>query len=116
MLHYIGTYYAYDMISGGTGTGATVRGIMPQTAGGIGSFPTYTGATPFSPAVITWSVAWGTIKPMGGFLSKNRDYFYVVNMHPISTSDQGPNVLLGVNVENLSGSSTPSGICENSEL
>lgn len=107
-LHFVGTYYTYDMTSGGSGASATVRGIMPTSAGGIGNFPTYTNSNPFAPTTGTYVVTMGTIKPIGGFMSANRDYFYVVNHHAITTSDQTLNQLLGINVENMSGSTTAS--------
>ncbi len=112
--HFTGTYYSYDMTSGGSGTTATVRGVMPTSAGGIGTFPTYDGtaggsSSPFSPAVGSWVANHGYIKPLGGFLSVERDYFYVVNMHANNGGDQTMNTLLGINIENLSASSTPSG-------
>jgi len=113
-IYYHGTYYGYDMTSGGTSTTAVVRGLMPTSAGGIGSFPTYDGtvggsSSPFAPATPAWTSNLGYIKPMGGFVSKNRKYFYVVNYHATSGSDQSMYTLLGLNIENLAGTTTGSG-------
>jgi len=113
-IYYHGTYYGYDMTSGGTGTSAVVRGLMPTSAGGIGSFPTYDGtaggsSSPFAPVTTTWTAVLGYIKPLGGFVSKNRKYFYVVNYHATAASDQSQYTLLGLNIENLAGAGTPSG-------
>ncbi|MDA1194056.1 MAG: hypothetical protein O2894_02630 [Planctomycetota bacterium] len=103
-VHFLGTYYAYNL-----SVANQVRGVMPATAGGVGSFPTYSSGSPFAPATPNWTTNMGTIKPYGGFLSRNRDYFYVVNYHPNTSSDQTSLTLLGINIENLSNSSTPSG-------
>ncbi|MDF1700604.1 MAG: hypothetical protein P1V36_05550 [Planctomycetota bacterium] len=102
--HFLGTYYAFNL-----NVANQVRGVMPTTAGGIGSFPTYSSSAKFQPATPSYTTNLGTIKPFGGFISKSRDYFYVVNYHPNSASDQTQLTLLGVNVEDLTAGSTASG-------
>ncbi len=102
--HFLGTYYAYNL-----NVTNQVRGVMPISAGGIGTFPTYSSSSKFQPTVGTYTQNLGLIKPFGGFISRNRDYFYVMNYHPTSGSDNSVNHLLGINIEDLTNGGTASG-------
>ncbi|TPW07212.1 MAG: hypothetical protein FD127_4521, partial [Acidimicrobiaceae bacterium] len=49
----------------------------------------------------TAKMACGRIRPKGGFLSKSRDFFYMVGNTALSTTSQSLNQLVGVNVRSL---------------
>ncbi len=95
--HFSGQFYSYNFLND------EVRYVMPTTAGGTtggGGLIT----TAFVPnPTSTYVQTAGNVKPMGGFISKNGNFFYVVNMHPNSSSDQTQLTLLGINISSLTG-------------
>lgn len=105
---FYGTYYAYDI-----NTLNQVRGIIPANLGGVGTFPTYSSSSRFTPASTpAYGGQAGRHLVAGGFISRNRNYFYFTSYAGVSSGsvrDQTSMQLIGINVENLDNASTPSG-------
>ena len=97
---FIGSFYSYEFDSG------DVANVLAKADGGAN----LTVGTAQSTIGSTWSTPrnanMGVIKPVGGFLSKNREYLYVTTSGAISTSKKEHMRLVGVNVKNLEGDST----------
>jgi hypothetical protein len=95
-----GTLYGVDVSSATGITGVTVTSLLDATAGGSSvGVASFTTASPYAPTLPTGtgSTVAGVIKPYGGFLSRNREFLYMVNKGAISTG-QNEYPLLGVNI------------------
>jgi hypothetical protein len=91
---YVGSIYSYDF------SDSSVRNILSSTDGGcnktVGSAFT---STSFSTA--SWADDGGMIKPFGGFLSANRDFFYICTRGAVNATDYRDGSLIGINVRSL---------------
>ena len=83
----------------------TVVSTMSSTNGGsTDGIKTYSGSTYVNPSSsIGFINKYGTLRPIGGFLSKNRNFLYLVDLTAVSSSDQTACQLLGWNVSAATG-------------
>jgi hypothetical protein len=103
-----GSFYACNLASAGPATtGVTVTSILRTGEGGAtaasSSYPSYTPSSPYSPSMPSgaFSTVNGVIKPVAGFVSKNRHFMYVVTCGAISSSESTGNRLIGVNIRSV---------------
>jgi hypothetical protein len=102
---FVGTFYSYEFSTD------TLKSILPTADGGnSGGLVTYTTASPFNPSTTDWTTAAGLVKPVGGFLSRNRDFFYVTTLGALSTSKQTNMQVIGVNIRTLNNAASINGI------
>ena len=97
--NYVGTFYHHDVT-----TDDRVVAMLGTSEGGTtaAAGTIYTAASPFNPSTGTGlSNRYGSIYPMGGFMSRNRDFMYVVAHGSISSSDPTADKLVGLNVSTL---------------
>ncbi|MDJ0975871.1 MAG: hypothetical protein QNJ98_15530, partial [Planctomycetota bacterium] len=94
--HMEGTYYIIDLSNTTT---KQVKSMLARTDGGSGDgIRTYTTASPVNiTSTSNYSGALGYVMPIGGFYSKNRNFFYCVDFTP-HNSQGAPQALLGFNV------------------
>jgi hypothetical protein len=106
-----GTFYGTDISSAAGITGLTVTSLLGTADGGASTgVAAYTTAAPYNPALpnLAYSAVAGVIKPYGGFISRSRDFFYVVNKGAIvASSNDYP--LLGVNIRSTNTASSLNG-------
>ncbi len=97
---YVGTLYAYD-----PGRGQVVS-ILDARDGGAseGAGAVHDAAHPVLGPTAAWSAAGGVVKPVGGFVSPNGCFLYLVNAGALSEEDPSDHALLGVPVRSLDGS------------
>ncbi len=91
---YVGSLYSYDF------SDSSVRNILSSSYGGcnktVGSAFT---STSFSTS--SWVTDGGVIKPTRGFLSMNREFYYIATRGAITSSSYRDGTLIGVNVRSL---------------
>jgi hypothetical protein len=89
-----GTYYTHRFSDG------QLRSIFTQAEGGSNAGQTVT--TSVAPAPYsTFNPIQGRIKPAGGFISRTRDFAYIMSQSALSTSDQTSNSLLVIAIADL---------------
>lgn len=94
--NWTGTFYSWNF-----GT-STLRAILPTAAGGgVDSVRSYSTSSVVNPTWSAYNGAAGRIRPLGGFISRNRNFLYVVTLGAVSASDQAQNTLVGVNIRSL---------------
>ncbi|MEZ6006795.1 MAG: hypothetical protein R3F05_03360 [Planctomycetota bacterium] len=98
-----GTYYQFDYTNP-----VQVRSVLPTSAGGPGA-NSYTASSPFNPTSGSLSTAWGNVTPMGGFWSQDGSFLYVVAGHPIQSSNNTCNRLVGINTTGSDINGHPAG-------
>lgn len=95
-----GSIYGTDISTATAITGLTVTSLLATTDGGSTSgVASFTTAVPYNPALPAgaYAATFGVIKPYGGFLSRNREFLYMVNKGALVTaSNEYP--LVGVNI------------------
>ncbi|MFM8981143.1 MAG: hypothetical protein ACKOSS_11875, partial [Planctomycetia bacterium] len=102
--NWTGTFYSWNF-----GT-STLRAILPTAAGGgVDGVFTYSTSTVVNPTWSAYNGAAGRIRPMGGFISRNRNFFYVVTLGAVSATDQAQNTLVGVNIRSLNTATSLNG-------
>ncbi len=107
-----GTLYGADVATATAVTGVTATSLLPTTSGGssAGSGVAYTTSSPYNPTLpaLAYSAEAGVIKPYGGFLSRNREFLYIVNKGAIvAASNEYP--LVGVNIRSTNTASSING-------
>ncbi len=96
---FIGSLYSYSFSDNG------VRSILSSSDGGC-NLTVGSTQTSISFSTSQGQTDGGVIRPWGGFLSKNGNFFYIVNHEALSTSDYTNARLVGVNVRSLDSSSS----------
>jgi hypothetical protein len=98
-----GAFYVHDV----TATHKVVsmlaadEGGSPATEG-----TTYTSSSPFNPSSTSGlDNRFGAIQPYGGFLSRNRQFMYVVSLGAMSASDGTACKLVGMNISTINAGS-----------
>jgi hypothetical protein len=97
---YAGTLYGANVATPAGIANVTVTSLLPASEGGASAgVASYTTASPYNPTLPagTYSAVAGVIKPYGGFLSRNREFMYVVNKGGLNASSAEYR-LVGVNV------------------
>lgn len=100
--HFNGTMYADSSLDSTT---ASVTSMFSTSDGGSpDGVKTYTaGSGAFNPTSTSGSNnRYGTLQPIGGFLSRNRDFLYICDLSAISATSQTGCQLVGLNVSTLS--------------
>ncbi|MFM8979416.1 MAG: hypothetical protein ACKOSS_02990 [Planctomycetia bacterium] len=95
-----GTLYGVDLSTATSITGLAVTSLLSAGDGGSAAgVASYSTAAPYAPALpaLAYSGVAGVIKPYGGFLSRNREFMYVVNKGALQPSGPDYN-LVGVNI------------------
>ena len=96
----VGTMYICPNLASDTviSTMSTANGGSPD------GIKTYSGTTRVSPSTsLSLSNKYGTLRPVGGFMSKNRNFLYLCDLTAVSSSDRTGCQLLGWNVSAASG-------------
>jgi hypothetical protein len=99
-----GTLYGTNISSATSITGLTVTSLLATSDGGSSAGITnYTTSSPYNPTVpnaSAWDGSGGVIKPMGGFISRNRNFLYIMNKGSIQGGG-ADHQLIGVNIRSV---------------
>jgi len=94
--NWTGTFYSWNFGS------STLRSILPTVAGGgVDDVRSYSTSSVVNPTWAAYNGAAGRIRPLGGFISRNRNFLYVLTLGAVSATDQAQNTLVGVNIRSL---------------
>ncbi|MFV1957836.1 MAG: hypothetical protein ACC662_00340, partial [Planctomycetota bacterium] len=94
----VGSLYAYDF------SGSKLVGILDEADGGHedGAGEVYTSKSQVDlTSTAAWTTDGGVIKPVGGFVSANGNFLYLVTSGATSTKRQNDLQLVGVNIRSL---------------
>ena len=96
-----GSYYLHDLDNLGT-SGTDVKDMLTTSNGGpstSSTLKTYNSASKFAPtATAGLDQRFGAMNPMGGFLSRNRKFFYTMPQSAPSSSSSTGCQLIGFNI------------------
>ena len=96
-----GSMFIHDLDSLGA-TGTNVKDMLTTSTGGpstSSTIKTYSSASKFAPTSTTgMNQRFGAINPMGGFVSKNRKFFYIMPASAITSSSGTGHELVGMNI------------------
>jgi hypothetical protein len=110
-----GTLYGVDLSSAGPGTtGVSVWGLLDDDDGGsTAGIPTsaWTASSPYNPSTATGSYSGvaGVIKPVGGFLSRNREFMYLCTYGGLASGEAENHRLIAVNVRSTNTAQSVNG-------
>ncbi len=107
---YAGSLYAWSF------SDETVTHLLDYDEGGMSDdqgtvYPTDTSqvSPSFSNGSFSLARNIGTVKPVGGFMSPNRDFYYIVTRGALSSSLQEDTRIVGINVRSLDASQSING-------
>lgn len=106
-----GTMYGVDLSSASAITGLTVTSLLNTADGGSTSgIAAFTTASQYNPTLpsLAYSAVAGVIKPYGGFLSRNREFAYILNKGAlVAAGNEYP--LIGINVRSTNTATNVNG-------
>lgn len=91
-----GTYYSFRF------SDSQLRSVFAQADGGPNSGQAVVSVFPITPTPFTtFNPIQGRIKPAGGFISRNRNFAYIMTFAAIAPSDNTANQLLAIDITDL---------------
>jgi len=91
-----GTFYTYNFST------STLRSIFTTAAGGgLAGIASYSAVSVVNPTFAAYNGAGGRLRPMGGFISRSREFLYIMTHSAVSGTDQAGMTLLGINIRSL---------------
>jgi hypothetical protein len=94
--NFSGTMYTYNF-----GTGALRSVVTTPVGGGAAGIAAYTTGSPVNPTFGSWNGNQGRLRPIGGFISRSRNFLYLTVLSAVSNADPAACTLVGVNIRSL---------------